>query len=49
MLDTPFATKTSDNTEDDNININHRQVIEFEWKKKIKDFVLIIISETFTL
>ncbi len=30
MLDTPFATKTSDNTEDDNININHRQVIEFE-------------------
>lgn len=30
MIDIPLLTKTSDDTEDDNININHRQVIEFK-------------------
>lgn len=30
MIDTPLTTTTSDTTEDDNININHRQVIDFE-------------------
>ncbi len=30
MIDTPLATKSSDPVEDENININHRQVIEFE-------------------
>ena len=29
MINIPLVTKTSD-TEDDNTNINHRQVIEFE-------------------
>jgi hypothetical protein len=29
MIDTPLATKTTDHLEDDDININHRQVIEF--------------------
>ncbi len=46
MIETPLVTKTSDDTEDDNININHRQVIEFELKFL---FFLITILETFTL
>jgi hypothetical protein len=29
MIDTPLVAKTSANIEDDNLNINHRQVIEF--------------------
>jgi hypothetical protein len=45
MLDIPLVTKTSDNTEDDSINTNHRQVLKIDYSV----FFKIILSETFAL
>lgn len=39
MIDIPLTLKTSDETEDDNININHRQVTTLAWSSNGCHFV----------